>query len=91
MVKFVVVVSLISWWVSVAGMVEVEEKQPDDHFGYLMLVESWSCAAGRTLRVADAGRRRDWYVPNWSCFCYAKALERTSESAAKAKPCFSVA
>ena len=38
-VKFVVVVSLISWLVSVAGMVEVEEKQQDDRCGYLMLVE----------------------------------------------------
>ena len=39
-VKFVVVVSLISWLVSVAGMVEVEEKQLHDRCGYLMLVES---------------------------------------------------
>ena len=53
-VKFVVVVSSISWLV--AGMVEVEEKQLDDRCEYLMLVESQMCAAGRSLRVADVGR-----------------------------------
>ena len=41
-VKFVVVMSLISWLVSVAGMVEDEEKQLDNRCRYLMLVESWS-------------------------------------------------
>ena len=39
-----VVMSLISWLVSVAGN-EVREKQLDDRCGYLMLVESWMCAA----------------------------------------------
>ena len=80
-VKFVVVMSLISWLVSVAGNVNhYEKKQLDDRCRYLMLVESWMCAAGWTLQVADAGRRRGWYVPNWSCLCCAKALERTREA-----------
>ena len=46
-------------------MVVVEKKQLDDSCGYLMLVESWTHAAGQMLWVADAGQRQDWYVPNW--------------------------
>ena len=60
-VKFVVVVSSISWLVSIAGMVEVEEKQLGDCCRYLMLVESYMCTAGWSLWAADVGRVLDVY------------------------------
>ena len=45
-------------------MVVVEKKQLDDRCGYLMLVESWTRAAGRTLMVTGGGRVVD--VCGWT-------------------------
>ena len=49
-VKFMVVVSSARWLVSVAGMVEVEEKQQDDRCGLLC----WSSRRGADVLLTVA-------------------------------------